>query len=153
MMKTMRMFAAVPALVLLLAACGGGDGSSNGSATDGIRTIEITALDTLRFEPASVTVQAGETVRFVVTNAGQTVHDFFVGTEEEQMEHEREMQDMGDMGDMGHGDAQADTQALTLDPGETGELTMTFEEPGEVLYGCHQPGHYAGGMVGTITVE
>ncbi len=145
-MRTMRKripLAAGAALALLLAACGGGAETQAGPT--GPRVIEIVALDELRFEPERVTVQAGETVRFVVTNEGEAVHDFFVGTEEEQAEHEREM---AEMGGMGHGDE----EALTLDPGETGELTVTFEEPGEVLYGCHQPGHYAGGMVGTITV-
>lgn len=142
MKRRMTAVATVAALGLVLAACGGGNGSSTEPAGEP-RTIEVTTLDTLRFEPERVSVRAGETVRFVVTNAGQTVHDFFVGTEDEQMEHERSM------GDMGHGDA----EALTLDPGETGELTVTFDEPGEVLYGCHQPGHYAGGMVGTIVVE
>lgn len=144
-MRKMTALAAAAALVLLLGACGGGDEPSAGAA-GGTRTIEITASDDLRFEPPSVTVRAGETVRFVVTNAGQIVHDFFVGTEDEQADHEREM---AEMGGMGHGDA----EALTVQPGETAELTMTFEERGTLLYGCHQPGHYAGGMVGTITVS
>lgn len=29
----------------------------------------------------------------------------------------------------------------------------TFTEPGTVLIGCHQPGHYSAGMKGTVTVE
>lgn len=147
--KLTLIFALVPAAALALAACGGGDGSAPASPTDaagGVRTVEITALDTLRFEPESITVAVGETVRFVVTNEGQAVHDFFVGTEEEQMAHEQEM---AEMGGMGHGSA----EGLVLDPGATGELTVTFDEPGEVLFACHQPGHYAAGMVGTVSVS
>jgi uncharacterized cupredoxin-like copper-binding protein len=30
---------------------------------------------------------------------------------------------------------------------------VTFDEPGNVLFACHQPGHYDGGMVGTITMS
>ncbi len=143
------MFALVPATAFVLAACGGGGASAptspTGAAGDGVRTVEITALDTLRFASESITVGVGETVRFVVTNEGQAVHDFFVGTEEEQMAHEQEM---AEMGGMGHGS----TEGLVLDPGETGELTVTFDEPGELQFACHQPGHYAAGMVGTVAV-
>lgn len=147
------MFGLVPATAFALAACGGGGASApaspTGAATGGsVRTVEITALDTLRFEPDSITVGVGETVRFVVTNEGQAVHDFFVGTEEEQMAHEQEMADMGGMGGMGQGS----TEGLVLDPGETGELTVTFDEPGERQFACHEPGHYAAGMVGTVSV-
>lgn len=142
-------FGSVPAAVAL-AACGGGGGSvppsPTGAATEGgVRTVEIAALDTLRFEPDRITVEVGETVRFVVTNEGQALHDFFVGTEEEQMAHEQEM---AEMGGMDHGS----TEGLVLGPGETGELTVTFDEPGEILFACHQPGHYAAGMVGTVAV-
>jgi uncharacterized cupredoxin-like copper-binding protein len=40
-------------------------------------------------------------------------------------------------------------KSLHLDPGQTGELTWSFEgEP--PLIGCHLPGHYDGGMKGEI---
>lgn len=143
------MLGLVPAAVAL-AACGGGGGSAppspTGAVAEGsVRTVEITALDNLRFEPDSTTVGVGETVRFVVTNERQALHDFFVGTEEQQMAHEQEM---AEMGGMDHGS----TEGLVLGPGETAELTVTFDEPGEVVFACHQPGHYAAGMVGTIAV-
>ena len=152
MSRKIPFVAVLAALVLLLAACGGeGEGQApNDQASAGeIRTIDVVALDELSFDPGSIEVQAGETVRFVVTNAGSAVHDFYVGTEDEQMAHEAEMGDTG-MG-MDHGDdPQAD--ALTLEAGETAELTVTFDEPGNLMFACHQPGHYDGGMVGTITV-
>ena len=37
--------------------------------------------------------------------------------------------------------------------GETMELTWRFGENGIVIFGCHEPGHYAGGMQGQVTVE
>lgn len=42
--------------------------------------------------------------------------------------------------------------AIRIEPGETAELTWTFTDPGTVLMGCHEPGHYDAGMRGTITV-
>ena len=149
--KKIMLVAASAALVLLLAACGGGgeDPAPDGeAAADGIRTIEVVALDELSFDPGTIEIDAGETVRFVVTNAGSAVHDFYVGTEDEQMAHEAEMGETG----MDHG-ADPEADALTLEAGETDELTVTFDEPGTVLFACHQPGHYDGGMIGTITVS
>jgi uncharacterized cupredoxin-like copper-binding protein len=42
---------------------------------------------------------------------------------------------------------------VTIPAGETIELSWTFTEAGTVLIGCHQPGHYAGGMKGQISVK
>jgi uncharacterized cupredoxin-like copper-binding protein len=42
--------------------------------------------------------------------------------------------------------------AVTIEPGETVSVLARFDEPGETLYGCHQPGHWEVGMKGTITV-
>jgi uncharacterized cupredoxin-like copper-binding protein len=134
-----RFSQAIPVVALagLLAACGGG------------RNIEIEALDELAWDPASVTVQAGEPVTFTVTNEGELQHEFILGPEDVQEAHE-----MAAMEGMEHGEAGPEALAVVeLAPGETKEVTVTFEEPGEVLYGCHEPGHYDGGMVGTVTVE
>lgn len=164
---------AISAAALLLAACGGGGDGGTGSAGDDSgdmqmdegtetmgrgddtidfgrpgdpgdadRKIRIEALDSLEFDPASVEVEEGEVVTFVVNNAGKTVHEFTLGDEDFQMAHEEEMS-MDGMGE--------DTPySITLDPGKTKELTWEFNVSGEVLYGCHQPGHYEGGMVGAI---
>ncbi len=43
--------------------------------------------------------------------------------------------------------------AVTAGPGETAELTWRFDESGDLLFGCHEPGDYDGGMVGQITVS
>lgn len=44
------------------------------------------------------------------------------------------------------------SDAITLGPGKTGELTYSFERAGTVEVGCHQPGHYAAGMRVSETV-
>lgn len=113
---------------------------------DADRVIEITGNDDFSWDPASIEIAVGETVTFRVTNVGAIPHDFTLGDEHMQDEHEEEMQSgMAHMGD--------EPNAFVLEPGETKEMTWTFTEAGEVLYGCHQTGHYAAGMVGTITVQ
>lgn len=131
-------------VVMTLAACGD-DGPGTEGSEGGPRTIEITARDDLSYDPASIEVDAGEIVRFVVTNAGESEHEFVVGDlEMQELAEEQAIEGMH-----GHVEAMA---SLALEPGETAEATLTFDEAGEFLFACHLTGHYDGGMVGTITV-
>lgn len=133
-------------LAAVLALVGAACGSDVGNGTvDDPRTIEITALDDPAYDPASIDVGAGETVRFIVTNSGEADHEFVVGDMEmQEMAEEQAMEGMH-----GHAEAMA---SLGIEPGETVETVVTFDEPGELFYACHIEGHYEGGMVGTITI-
>lgn len=168
-----RWLVAVAAAALVLAACGGGDGST-GSAEDGMdsqmdegmgslgddteidfgqpgdpadagRKIQIEALDSLEFDPARVEIEEGEVVTFVVANVGKMIHEFTLGDEDSPMAHEEQMS-MDGMG-------KDESYSVSLDPGETKQVTWVFNTAGEFFFGCHQPGHYEGGMVGAITVN
>lgn len=70
------------------------------------RTVRIEAKD-MRFDPAAVGVEDGETVRFVVHNADGIEHDFTIGTPKVQAQHREEMEAMYGSGAMGtmHGGA------------------------------------------------
>lgn len=120
------------------------------------RTVEVDMVDNA-FEPAEVEVAAGETVRFAFSNDGAVVHDAVIGDQAAQDDHEAEMRaaeesadEMDEMDDMGHGSAGGegdDEAAITVEPGEEGEITHTFAAADDdVLIGCHEPGHYAAGM-------
>ena len=121
-------------------------------ASEADRTIEIDANDSLEFDPEAIEVEVGETVTFVVSNTGKAVHEFVLGNETYQEEHEEEMSGEGGGEDHGGMDMDDDSNAISVAPGATEEITWTFDEAGEVLYGCHEPGHYEGGMVGAIEV-
>lgn len=144
--------ALVAVAVLALSACGGGDSGGSTSGGDGTaagRVVEVRMLAARRFQPDSIAVRAGETVTFRVINKSDAVHEFVLGDEARQAEREREMTAMGS----GPMEMDDERDLVNLKGGATEELTWTFAEPGTVLYGCHQPGHYAAGMKGTITVS
>jgi len=108
-------------------------------------------LDTLRFEPDEVEVAPGETVTFVLQNPGAIVHEFTIGDEAFQEDHEEEMAKMAEMGESMM--MEDERNGVSVAAGETRKLTWRFrDESGELLFGCHQPGHYPGGMVGTIKI-
>lgn len=138
---------------LLVAACSssGGATTSPSAPASSIPSaaatrIEVTLTDSLKIEPAAMTVPAGVPVTFVVTNSGTTDHEFYLGDEEAQAEHEKEMAEMGGM-------THDEPEGIAVEPGETKDLTYTFAEAGETLAGCHVVGHYGGGMKATITVS
>jgi uncharacterized cupredoxin-like copper-binding protein len=154
----MKHHRALGALVALLAfgavACGDGDtGDVSGSNAE---VVTVDMIDNA-FRPSKIEVKAGEEVTFRFRNDGKVVHEAIVGTAEEQAEHEAEMNDKaveeeedGDMTTMDHGGS--DDDALSVEPGGTGELTHTFDEAEELLIGCHEPDHYEAGMKITVTV-
>ena len=148
-MKRALPLATVLVLALAAAACGGDDDSGTVSSSGDERTIEIEMRD-IEFEPTSVDVERGETVRFVFTNEGDVAHDAFVGDDDAQAEHEETMSE--DDGGMDHGGGGDDGNAITVEPGDTGELTYTFDTAGSLLIGCHQPGHYDAGMILEVNV-
>ena len=149
-----RRLALIPVAALLVAACSSGGASPSAASVDptaapasasGAQTrIEVSLTDQLKIEPASMTVPRDLPVTFVVTNAGAIDHEFVVGDEAAQAEHEQEM--------MAGGMRHDEPDAVFVKPGETKELTVTFATAGEMLAGCHFTGHYAGGMKATIAV-
>lgn len=116
-------------------------------ASEADRTITIEATDDMAFDPSTVEVNAGEVITFEVANVGLLPHDFTLGDEDAQQEHAEEMAEMDE--EMAH----AEPNSMTIDAGQTASLTWQFTEGGEVLYGCHQPGHYESGMVGSVEVS
>ena len=114
-------------------------------AGDADQTITIQATDELTYDPDTVEVQAGETITFEIENTGSVDHEFVIGSAEWQEEHEEEMQSE-DM-EMGH-----EPNEVEVPAGETASLTWHFTDAGTTQFGCHVPGHFPAGMVGTITV-
>ncbi len=122
MVRTRLTFFALP-LVLLMAACSGGDGA--GEDDTDARTIAVSMPDELRFDPDEILVTAGETVRFEITNGGQAVHEFLIGDEPAQDEFAEEMAANG----MDH-DSDA---GVSVEPGQTETFEYTFAAAGTGL--------------------
>ena len=62
--------------------------SKPGKATNAKRTVKVEMLDTMRFNPQSITVKQGETIKFIVKNSGKVKHEMVLGTEKELKSHE-----------------------------------------------------------------
>ena len=65
-------------VLMTLAACAGGsDGDTAEPADPSVQTLQIASLDSLKFEPATLTAKAGK-IRFVHDNKGAVVHTFVI---------------------------------------------------------------------------
>jgi uncharacterized cupredoxin-like copper-binding protein len=109
------------------------------------RTIQVDMADTMRFSPSEVKVKQGETVKFVVTNSGQQMHEMVIGTEEELRKHAELMRKFPDM-------EHDEPYMAHVAPGTKETITWTFTRPGTFMYGCLVPGHWEAGMKGTLVV-
>ena len=116
-------------------------------ASSATRTVEVTTLDSMAFQPGAISVTTGETVTFSVTNAGESIHEFTVGDAAMQQEHAQAMAHIP------AGMTHEFPNAITVQPGETKRLTWRFGDAGTFEYACHVKGHYEVGMRGQITVS
>lgn len=149
----------------------GGHGSAVGQPGKAAasRTVEVAMYDNY-YEPETIPVKAGETVRFLVTNKGQLVHEFNLGTPAMHAAHQEEMMMMVEHGvleadkinhhmmnvDMGGGHTMKhdDPNSILVEPGKSGEVVWTFPADAAVTieFACNVPGHYDAGMQGDIAL-
>ena len=152
-----------------LADAGHADIGTPGKASATQRTIDIT-LGEMYFKPETLSVKAGETVRFVLKNEGQLLHEFAIGTSDLHAHHREEMAMMMehgmltptginpermnmDHGQMGMGSMKHDDpNSVLVEPGKTMELVWTFPKSGALQVACNVPGHSEAGMVGQIAI-
>ena len=130
------------------------------------RTIEIKMFDNY-YEPNQIDIKKGETVKFVVKNMGELVHEFNIATKEMHIKHQPEMLKMvameillGDRIDMkkmkeaaksDHSMAHSHSNSVLLEPNKIGELIWKFTTDASLEAACNVPGHYQSGMVAKIT--
>ncbi|AIR90286.1 cupredoxin domain-containing protein [Pseudomonas cremoricolorata] len=163
-MKSLLLVAAVSALSLPAMAESFAFGEP-APAAEATRTVEVLLKD-IAFEPTSLQVKAGETVRFVLINQGQLPHEFNLGTKAMHVEHQKEMLAMqgkifnaaaaagghgGHDGDEVHAHGEGNT--VLVQPGQRAELTWTFRGTEAIEFACNVPGHYQAGMVGPLNIE
>jgi uncharacterized cupredoxin-like copper-binding protein len=154
--------AAVSILLAGTAALAGGSGNHShghdqmmnagkpGKLSEVSRTVEIAMMEkddgSMVFEPASLNFKHGETVRLLLTNKGQTGHEFVMDSHEGNQKHKKAMEKYPDM-------EHADPNAIRLEPGKSGEIVWTFAKSGNFEFACLMPGHYEAGMKGELVVD
>jgi uncharacterized cupredoxin-like copper-binding protein len=138
-------------LAVVLAACGAAAlvavRAAGSPAGDGPERTVVVTMRHSRFEPATVRVEPGERVRFVLRNTDPIDHEFILGDDGVQRRHEqgREREHHGEV--PGERSVAAGREAVTT-------YAFPASRAGRALeFACHLPGHYAYGMRGMVRVE
>ncbi len=137
-----------------------------GKASEATRIIEIEMTDN-RFALEQISVESGQTIRFVLKNTGEFVHEFNIGTAAMHAEHQTEMAMMFDTGvlevdkirydkmDMGGGRTMdhGDPNSVLLEPEKSAQIVWKFNSDARLEFACNIPGHYDAGMMGDIVIR
>ena len=129
------------------------------------RIVNIKMYDNY-YEPNSIKIKKGETIKFIIENLGDLVHEYNIGTREMHIKHQPEMQKLIDheillgdkidrnkmkkMAKMDHSLGHAHSNSVMLEPKETGEIIWKFSKDVNLEMACNIPGHYESGMVGSL---
>ena len=132
------------------------------------RIIEIEMYDNYYY-PTQIEVKKGETIKFIVKNLGELVHEYNIGTKEMHIKHQPEMaklveheilladkidhEKMKKMAKKDHSLGHSHSNSVLLEPNETGEIIWKFPKDISLEMACNMPGHYEAGMVGKINIE
>ena len=141
---------------------------SKGDPNDISRIIEVKMFDNY-YEPKSIQVKQGETVKIIVKNLGELVHEYNIGTKEMHIKHQPEMArlieheillgdridhiKMKEMSKVDHSLGHKHANSVMLEPKESGEIIWKFSKDIALEMACNIPGHYESGMVGKIIIE
>ena len=117
------------AAALAITACGGTTPDTHDAPHDEARVIDIVLAE---FSITPFEVEEGETILFSVTNEGAVNHEFRLTMPDMEHEHEDSHDGM-------------EENVLALAPGESGQLTVTFDKA-YTQAACLLPGHYEAGM-------
>ena len=132
------------------------------------RIINIKMFDNY-YEPNLIKVKKGETIKFIIKNLGDLVHEYNIGTKEMHIKHQPEMQRLVDyeillvdkidkakmkkMSKKDHSLAHSHSNSVMLEPNKTGEIIWKFTKNLNLQMACNIPGHYESGMYGKIVLE
>ena len=132
------------------------------------RTIEIKMYDNY-FEPNEIKITKGETIKFIVSNYGELVHEFNIATKEMHIKHQPEMMKMveheilladridkdkmKEMAKKDHSMAHSHSNSVLLEPNEIGEIIWKFSTTANLEAACNVPGHYQDGMIATVSLN
>ena len=138
-----------------------------GDIEDVTKVINVKMFDNY-YEPNEITVKKGETVKFIVKNVGELVHELNIATKEMHIKHQPEMakmveneilladrrdkNKMKEMAKMDHSMAHKHANSVLLEPNKTGEIIWKFSTSAKLEIACNVPGHYEAGMLSLIHI-
>ena len=120
------------------------------------------------FLPDQIKIKKGETIKFVIENFGELVHEFNIGTRKMHINHETEMmklieneillgdkidyKKMKELAKTDHSMSHSHSNSVLLEPRKTGEIIWKFNVDTKIEAACNIPGHYESGMIFNLII-
>ena len=141
---------------------------SKGNEKDISRIIKVIMYDNY-YEPSSFQINAGETIKFEVKNAGELVHEFNIANKMMHMKHQPEMERMVEneilfadsidknkmkkMAKMDKSMGHSHSNSVLLEPKQKGDIIWKFDNAVNIEVACNVPGHYQAGMIAKVNIK
>ena len=129
------------------------------------KVIEIKMYDNY-FVPNEINIKKNQTIKFIVHNHGEFVHEFNIATEEMHLKHQPEMIKMveyeilladkidkikmKEISKKDHSMSHSHANSVLLEPNKSGEIIWKFNTDSKLEAACNVPGHYESGMIAKI---
>jgi len=141
---------------------------SKGNVNDVSRIIKVVMYDNY-YEPSSFQINAGETIKFEVENAGELVHEFNIANKMMHIKHQPEMEKMVEneilfadsidkdkmkkMAKMDKSMGHSHSNSVLLEPKQKGDIIWKFDNAVNIEVACNVPGHYQAGMIAKVNIK
>ena len=136
-----------------------------GKSSEVNRVIEVKMYDNF-YKPNEIKIKKGETIKFIIHNFGELVHEFNIATKKMHLKHQPEMsklveneillgdkidkKKMKEMAKKDHSMSHSHANSVLLEPNESGEIIWKFNTAAKLEAACNIPGHYETGMIAKI---
>tara|TARA_B100001559_G_C16014982_1_gene400792 strand:- start:1 stop:498 length:498 start_codon:yes stop_codon:yes gene_type:complete len=137
-----------------------------GNANEVDRIIEVKMYDNF-YKPNEFKIKKNETIKFIVHNYGEFVHEFNIATKEMHLKHQPEMmkmveneillgdkidtQKMKELSKEDHSMSHTHANSVLLEPNKSAVIIWKFNTNADLEAACNIPGHYEAGMIAKIS--
>ena len=136
-----------------------------GDPADVVKVIKVKMYDNYH-APSEFEIKKNQTIKFIVYNYGELVHEFNIATKEMHLKHQPEMmkmveneillvdridkKKMKELSKKDHSMSHSHSNSVLIEPSDSAEIIWKFNTEVELEVACNVPGHYESGMIAKI---
>ena len=118
------------------------------------------------YEPNKFEIKKNQTIKFIVHNYGELVHEFNIATKAMHLKHQPEMmkmveneilladtidrEKMKELAKEDHAMSHSHANSVLLEPNKSAVIIWKFNSNSNLEAACNVPGHYEAGMIAKI---
>ena len=136
-----------------------------GDPAEVVRIINVKMYDNY-YEPSEFKIKKNQTIKFVVFNYGEFVHEFNIATKEMHLKHQSEMMRMVEneilltdridkkkmkkLSKKNQSMSHSQSNSVLIEPNKSAEIIWKFNTEAKLEAAGNVPGHYETGMIAKI---